>query len=363
MKKENAKFFKEYLQAAYETFYKVLNEQVEVCTKVNDRKVDFSDLEFESVYHRFMEELKENILEYRDVNFIDDYLIDTCGELQELNGFDEKTNREIISGEYEMKYLKSLKGRIEKYHNCFNKLFYGQIGDTISAELRRLYNETIDAENPAIASGSTVVSPEPVATPSSVQTPEKDARFDFSLLKAECEAKTTIVEKVKLITDRMFDFEQWQLEDDPEVYNKDIGPYHFYSSLYYPNFIELCSIELRRLEKQLEIEKRMLVQPTASVMYKAAEKPFRWNATDTDFLELFAALHHNESIARKDGSSFTRKEMLEYFQDVLGLEIKDVDGKLNKAGNRNANTPFLDTLAQQFRNYVAGKEKRAARRR
>jgi alanine-alpha-ketoisovalerate/valine-pyruvate aminotransferase len=86
--------------------------------------------------------------------------------------------------------------------------------------------------------------------------------------------------------------------------------------------------------------------------------PFKWNSSDTDFLELFAALYQNESIVRADGKPLTRKEMQDYFQSILGLEIKDVEGKLTKAGNRNDNTAFLDALAQEFRNYVSGKEKK-----
>jgi hypothetical protein len=85
---------------------------------------------------------------------------------------------------------------------------------------------------------------------------------------------------------------------------------------------------------------------------------YKWNATDTDLLELVTALYKTGVFVRRDGKNLERKQLTDFFQELLGMDIKDLDGKLNKAGNRNQNTAFLDTLAQEFRNYVAEKEKK-----
>ena len=60
----------------------------------------------------------------------------------------------------------------------------------------------------------------------------------------------------------------------------------------------------------------------------------------------------------------TYKNYLGYFEQMFNIEITDIEGKLNKATNRKINqTPFLNNLAVQFENYVAGKEAKMLKRR
>lgn len=106
-------------------------------------------------------------------------------------------------------------------------------------------------------------------------------------------------------------------------------------------------------------EKNTSVQPTVQKETVAPTTPaaptYRWNASDTDFLELFTALYKSEAIVRNDGSECTRKEFLEYFQQLLHIQIKDSESKLTRACNRNRNTVFLDELAQSFRDFTSEK--------
>lgn len=96
---------------------------------------------------------------------------------------------------------------------------------------------------------------------------------------------------------------------------------------------------------------------------KLINSDYVWKSSATDLLELVASLYQNKSIERKDGKNLTRKELLEYFQQILNTKIDDIEGKLYKASSRNNNTPFLDNLSQQFRNYVADKEAKMVKRR
>jgi hypothetical protein len=60
----------------------------------------------------------------------------------------------------------------------------------------------------------------------------------------------------------------------------------------------------------------------------------------------------------------TRKEMLEYFQSILGLQIKYANSTINKATNRKINmTPFIDTIKAAFETYIKEKENKLESRR
>ncbi|HEY6914706.1 MAG TPA: RteC domain-containing protein [Paludibacter sp.] len=66
-----------------------------------------------------------------------------------------------------------------------------------------------------------------------------------------------------------------------------------------------------------------------------------------------------ECIQRKNGKTLTRKEVIDYFQQLFGIEIKAPEGKLNRATNRKTNTtPFLDSLKVAFDNYGLKKEEK-----
>jgi hypothetical protein len=192
--------------------------------------------------------------------------------------------------------------------------------------------------------------------------PEKIERFNFEKLQSECNIITPIAEKIQNIEDRLLQFRQWQIQYDELVFDKDIGSYHPLTEKFFSNFEDLCGLELERLRKRLVFEDTRTQQCT-TIMHEVEMKGnYTWNSSDTDLLELLAALHKSESIKRKDGKVLTRKELIDYFQTILGIEIKDVEGKLARATNRNANTPFLENLAQEFRNYASEKLAKQSKR-
>ena len=65
-----------------------------------------------------------------------------------------------------------------------------------------------------------------------------------------------------------------------------------------------------------------------------------------------------------DGKEFTRKEFLDYIQDIFNVVIKDAEGKLTRATDRKNNrTPFIDSLRTAFETYADGKEEKQRKRR
>ena len=135
---------------------------------------------------------------------------------------------------------------------------------------------------------------------------------------------------------------------------------------YSKDFEKLCLIELERLNKKLELELRIgsIIVPDKAL--SKVEDPevntYKWNVSDTDFLELVAALHYEGTIKRKEGKELTRKELIELFSHLFDMQIKDVEGKLTRATARMDKTPFLDSLKLSFENFAVGKEEKLRKR-
>ena len=191
----------------------------------------------------------------------------------------------------------------------------------------------------------------------------KEDRFDFPNLQKECLQLGSYTEKIKHINERLFDFEQWQIQSDNLIVDKDFGQYYEFTAKYYNDFETLCGIELRRLEKMIELDQRLPLLPNDVIKSESSALSYKWTASDTDLLELVAALYKNESIQRKDGKPLNRKELLGFFEELFGLKIKDAEAKLTRATNRVINmTPFMDKLKLAFENYAEEKDEKLRKR-
>ncbi|MDP4238647.1 MAG: RteC domain-containing protein, partial [Bacteroidota bacterium] len=187
-------------------------------------------------------------------------------------------------------------------------------------------------------------------------------KFNFYAVKSASKAFECTVDKIIFIQDRLYDYKQTK-----NMYKKDCIIEVMLSQS--KDFEKLCTIELERLNKKLELELELKVgsikvsEKTLAQIPKPETNTFNWNVSATDLLELIVALYKTESLKRTDGSSFTRKELIDYFQDLFGLEIKDVEIKLARATNRKMTmTPFLDKLKVAFENYAEVKEEKQQKR-
>jgi hypothetical protein len=182
-------------------------------------------------------------------------------------------------------------------------------------------------------------------------------------MKVKSDQLTTTNDKLKFIHERLYDLDQWEIQYDEQVDDPDFGTYYHLSNRYYPNFRELCRSELQRLDKISELEKKTTLKETSAVTPQAIEpSDFIWNTTDTNLLELVAALYQVNAIKLKGGTKLTRVELISYFETMFGFQIKNVEVKLTRATNRQDKTPFLDSLTLAFENYAEEKDEKIRKR-
>ena len=316
----------------------------------------FVEKHFKNFHEDFLDELTQNIIEYQDISLIYDYIIGCFEFIESWNGFNYDENRRIIKNNYETTFLIRLKMNIENGIGNVKALM--EIDrDAYPVGLHDIFTKVIANESSNVTEET------------KEYRPDFDVRFDYNKLKEECDLYSTNISKIKFINNRLYDLKEWQLKYDV---NEFYG--YIFTPMFYPNFVELCNLELERLNKELELEQKdqrksnvKHITPVETSLHMPISETsllsqFRWSASDTDLLELLAALHKSDSIQRRDGKPLTRKELVDYFQSIFGLEIKNMEVTLTKAGNRNNNTAFLDMLAQEFRNFVAGKEKKLTNR-
>lgn len=361
MEKKAAIALRDYVLEAKEVFDRIINSDPQSLGDLSQEKAKYNEETFEKMYDAFEEELKINVRKYNDEELIKTHLNLIFDVKNPWYDLENEINLRVLKYDFETEFLLKLKAKIIEFYDVFGWLSdeYNVGYDDLSEYINKQLEDDVKTEDKDIE----IVE---------IKEPSLDTRFDFKQLIAECKKQGSTSEKILLLNNRMFELKQWQLQyDELEKYldiNFGVFKYRYkYSHKLYPNFEELCGLEIQRLEKHIEIEKMALTMQAiernpVTIETRGQMPMYKWNASNTDFLELFTALYHNKSIVCFSGELPTRKEVLEYFQQIFNIEIKDVEGKLNKAGNRNRNTQFIDNLSQQFRNYVAEKESKSMSR-
>lgn len=361
MQTERADILCEFLKDALELFSELLKGKgvkEEYLPLFKDR---FSEEEFVNTYNEFLDELKVNILEYKDLPIICDYLDSTLDYFYDWEGFEVEINSQIIKKGFEVNFLLKLKLSIDTYASNVEQMFQRKPDykiDYLSDFFDRVLEEEDGVEDVEVCDRD---------------KPLKDERFDFDKMLKDSESNNqNILAQITFIQDRLYDFKQWQLQYDvevafPNLLQRNESPFR-YTNEYYPNFERLCAIQLERLDRKLDLEKKALTHQAIAnnpvVIQGGDASPYNWDASATDMLELVAALHKSDSLKRKDGRPLTRKELIDYFQQIFNMDIKDAEGKLNKATSRKKNmTPFLDGLKATFESYAEEKEEKLLGRR
>lgn len=319
---------------------------------IEELKKKYSEMSFETMYNDFMQELVDNIVEYQNIEYIDKYLegnLTAVEDHRDYDGFDEDMPGEIIKNNFEVKFLVQVAKSTLKYRTKLNDIYYSENDTNYSDELRKIFIREMKKIDPDF-------------DPLSIDSEEEESdlketvkQFHFDLFKTEIEAVKTVKDKRLLIKNRMIDFEQWFIQNTP-----DLAKYLFKETKYAnAQFYRMCETELKRCAVLSE------VNDTVKIQQVMVEKPmpYKWTASDTDLLELVAALYKNESIQRKDGKPLNRKELLGFFEELFGLEIKDAEAKLTRATARKTNmTPFMDKLKLAFENYAEEKDEKLRKR-
>ncbi|WP_243348256.1 RteC domain-containing protein [Parabacteroides sp. FAFU027] len=356
MKTEKARELCDFMEGAI-GFFQYIFEGGSYPSDIQKGKTAYTKERFKEKYENFYSELVENIREYQDVDVIYDYLIDSFEYLVEWDGFDDDLNREIMQSGNDVSYLLKLKLLINEYNDLLYDFY--ETGNSTTDMVDKTFDQVMDSLEAEREEQSGLV-------------PPMDKRFDFDQMIAECrEQGLDTLAQIHLINDRLFDLKQWQLKFDKlkttKLSSGKMKSEYVYSPVYYPNFIQLCALERERLEMRLELEKKALthkaIENNPVIIQGGDSTPYNWNVSATDLLELVAALYKSDSLKRKDGRPLTRKELIDYFQQIFNMEIKDAEGKLNKATSRKKNmTPYLDGLKTAFESYVEEKEEKLAGR-
>ncbi len=328
-------------------------------------KTSFSDSEIERHRTEFDAEFLSNFKEYNDEELLHEYLVMNLEEVKSISI--SQTNTEILRNDWEVNYLVRLKNSIIKQWNYIYSLLQVEVEYDVDEDEEYFGYPNMTDYLGDLSREADNMDGECRVTKKQNSVFGKDIRFQFDALLEECEMLTTLSERIKLITKRIYEFKQWKIQTIQS--EKDsVFPILNSAEFYYPNFEQLCELEITKLEELIKLDAS--TQNTAQTRQVAEVQTtqkntsdYVWKSSATDLLELVAALYQNKSIERRDRTPLTRKELIEYFQKLFDMEIIDIENKLTKAGNRNKNTVFLDKLSQQFREYVAGKEAKMVKRR
>jgi hypothetical protein len=87
------------------------------------------------------------------------------------------------------------------------------------------------------------------------------------------------------------------------------------------------------------------------------KKTLIWCKSDTALLELIAALMEIKAVNNHQ-NNLTRKEAIDTFSKLFGIEIKDAESKLSRATERKRDVSFPTALKESFDNYVIRKDQK-----
>ena len=340
-----------------------IHQQIPEDKKIMEEyKRKFCDANFLRKYEDFEEELRYNILEYKSIAIVNDYIASCLGDFHHVEGFGNITNLHIIKNGVEVPFLLRLKLSIEKYSIKINELSASTGTGNPQVELNKFYAETLKKFDTAASDESVACIPAGTCNRKTAITdanePCYDERFDFDALKTEITAMPDAGQRLQVVRERLYDFREWQIRNDPEETDEHGITRYPISEMYYPKMEKLCRMEIERIEKELEYEKSypLNAAPPAKINESPNSSPkvrYTWNATDTDLLELSTALLKTNTIIRKDGKKMTQKELKEAFETMFGMEIKSAKAKLSNAVQRKKTiAPFLESLKTAFEEYT-----------
>ena len=347
MEQEKALALRELINDAFKTYNALISEKTREGVNLEAAKVRFTSEQFALHYNAFIEELNNNILEYKNYEIVKEY-IKACfhnfrkNEAHSLNYFSD-----ILNKNYEIRFLTTILSLRTEYYHKISVLKDDSHYENTNCKLFIHFKNLIETKTDSIVK------------------PEFYNIFIFEDLICYYKSVDEIQDSIKEINDKLFFFKQWQIENDEKIETEN-GIKYKYSDEYFPNFEALCQLELDRLYKKLEIENLIeeTYQPPVRTESEKTQLHYRWNLSDTDLLELITALYHSNSIKRKDNRKITRKELMIYFQEIFDTELKHAESKLSHTSDRKKTlTPYLDKLKNAFETFVEEKDDKQRERR
>jgi hypothetical protein len=343
METKSAKALTAYIDEAYKTFGKVYRREVEDKKELDRYKRKFSDEKFEEKYNDFKIELNENIVAFPNINQVQAYLAACFEKFRNWYPFNDDDDVSIIQRGYQTGFLIKLKENIESVNNLLYTLCVKGMDGEAGTVLMQVFNKTLNIKNGAKGQEEL-----------SYREPEYDNRFDFDLLISECNLLQNTTEKRKLITQRLFDFKQWQIKYDVEITEVFGDKYYHYTRAFYPKFQELCENELYRIERLNQIggKEPIIAEQPENKIQEDFYSIYEWNADVNDMVELVTALHKAKAIKRIDDKKITMTELTQWFEKMFNKEVKNEKGSRAHISNKSLNrTLFTKELYDAFKKY------------
>ena len=362
MKKVKADSLATYMSQSMHVLTCIFQQFPEDKKIVEEYKRKFCDANFSRKYEDFEEELRHNILDYKNISIVNDYIASCLGDFHHIEGYGDITNLHIIKNGVEVPFLLRLKLSIEKYSIKINELNANTGSGNPQVVLNKFYAETLKKYDNLVCDETTACIPAGTfyRKPAIVDTckPGYNEKFDFDTLKTELTTIPEAGQRLQVVRERLYDLQEWQIRYDREETDEHGNLRYPLSEMYYPKMEKLCRKEIERIEKELEYEKSYLLTATPTATGNqpsntSSKTLYAWNTSDTDLLELSTALYRTASVIRNDGKKMTQKELKEAFEKMFGKEIKDAKAKLSNAVQRKKRSaPFLEKLRNAFEDYT-----------
>lgn len=355
MKFEKAIFFYNYLKTGIETFYGIIEHKTLGEVQIGGTIVTFTDEDFEKYYHDFKSEMRLNSIEIQDVEIIFEYVSCNFSDILRWEGFEKNINQMMVSSQFEIKYLMKLKDNIEYYVGKIKEMGtrdkYGEVGEDFESRIQWYINNPKEENDDLLFDRKTKI-----LSDFDLMNYINDEYYTFIDVQLESEKIENLVDRINFLEDRLKSYRQTIIKKKKDIIEKTLLAQDI-------DFEKLCVIEIESLHKKLDLKLKTSAFTVTNLPEKKDKNNFRgslqWTASDTDLIELITALYYKQTIKQLDGQKLTRKNLLDYFQQIFGLEIKDVEGKLNRATNRKINkTPFLDSLKVAFESYSEEKSEK-----
>lgn len=295
MKIEQIKKYKQFIELAIDVYWFLLGKEVVLGFRIDDVRDKFSENGFKKEYDLFENELFDNMRICDDDDIIAEYINSQFSDFVNHPSSIFENSRSIFNNEYELDLLFSLQKGIIQSHRILTLMsegsYYGSGGEPLLRQLRRerLHTAPITIEKTATND-----------TESENSKPAKDSRFDFAQLKSEVEEITDLFDKIKLIKKRMHELSAWEIQYDEMNHSRDFESYYIYSTKYYPNFRELCELEINHIEEEIKLEERRKKSTTQQPVVKTVTLPrqkLQWTNTSREFVETFHRLIQNKKIS------------------------------------------------------------------
>ena len=349
-----ANFLNTYFKTSLQVFQDGLLHKVVSQTVIDGKLCRFNLTEFDLYYAEFLVELEEVMNEVKDIHISYDYASGCLKDIKNWKGFPENQNKEIFGMDTDVSFLIQLKRDIETFAH--------KITDFVRRDKNGDYHEDFYAFyfKALIEFGTEETIQETKETMMRIENDPSTRvfnqyKFDVAELTRKCNGLPNTVSKLNFMQEQLYDFKFMRTQSEQSRYIKE-------RITYTSDFESLCLLEIERYTKRLELEIKVLaVQKTETTPPPTVA--YTWNANVTDLLELVVALHQENIIQRKDKKKPTRIELTELFSRIFDVQIKDEEGKLNRATIRYTKTPFLDRLIKAFENYGLEKEEKQRKRR